>query len=148
MAGKLIRRKELYEWVDGFQTDIQRKFDDDHINNYTFNSVTKDMWEAITWDIYKLAEKYKLKKQYDFVIGLYIIIKTHSLDRQVPLCMISRFSFCMDPPPSILFLRSDFKDCFLKNCEYSPLISKRFGKEAWLYRSKSHPKSECCLYLL
>ncbi len=27
MAGKLIRRKELYEWVDGFQTDIQRKFD-------------------------------------------------------------------------------------------------------------------------
>lgn len=43
MAGKLIRRKELYEWVDGFQTDIQRKFDDDHINNYTFNSVTKDM---------------------------------------------------------------------------------------------------------
>ncbi len=28
MAGKLIRRKELYEWVDGFQTDIQRKFDE------------------------------------------------------------------------------------------------------------------------
>lgn len=148
MAGKLIKRKKIRNWIDDYVKHHDLKFVSLDVDMFAYSSnVSKNEWEKITLRIYQYTKRYCKKNGYKIKIGMYMeaVVKKSELKKD---CQeISHFKLSEVRPPNIFLYRDNIEDLLPHGSYASPIIGDRYGMQAWLHHSNEDRKQIYYLFL-
>lgn len=149
MAGKLIKRKEIKQWLISYASSGIEGCDDRHIDYLVYSTVKKEQWIDMTWIVYHFVVSCINKLHLDIKAGIYACIKIRPCPADNQDIRLSSMSFDIKRmPPSIFLYRGKSTDNLYENAIFSEQISKFYGMKAWLHHWDDDPSTRYYLDLM
>lgn len=148
MAGRLIKRKEIKQWIISYAASDEVDSEERHIDNLVYRTVNKEQWEGMIWIIYHYVVSCINNLHLDIKAGIFACVKIKGCSPQKHDTGLTIMSFNIKRmPPGIWLFRGSTVDNLFEDVIYSKQISKLYGMKAWLHHWNDDPPTMYYLYL-